>query len=270
MKVLILGLPKSGTSALYFSIKHALDPNSGWYGSDYDIIYEQWWKPKKEKFICKFLIGYNEQKRHGNKVPFEIFDKSVLIVRDPRDRLVSAMLYASHNKLYNNEDKARAFVNLLRKKEVDPNSVSMMDLHELLTGQRDICTQETPIMGEEEDIFKYDYFGNYVTITYEEYIDRNWDRLEDYLGFKLEEPKVEGWSKHVPREKKYGGWVNWFTSEDVEGFKPKVDNFMNAYYPHATWDLPEEKHIDPAFGSEYVMKIINRGRDVNKLKPMEF
>jgi hypothetical protein len=268
MKILILGLPKSGTTALYFSIKHAVDPDTGWYGKKYDIIYEQWWKPKKEDILCKFLIGFNERKRHGNKVPFEIFDKSVLIVRDPRDRLVSAMLYAPYNKLYKNEEKLKDFLKLLRKKEENPNSVSLKDLHENLTGDRVICTQATPLMGAESDIFDHNYFTNHVTITYEDYIDKKWDRIEDYLGFKLEPPTTEGWSSHVPRQMTYGGWKNWFTEEDVEDFKPIVEEFMLAFYPHANWDLPKDKVIDKAHSTEYVAKIINTARKYHKMPPL--
>jgi hypothetical protein len=66
----------------------------------------------------------------------------------------------------------------------------------------------------------------------------------------------------------YGGWKNWFTEEDVEDFKPIVEEFMLAFYPHANWDLNKDKVIAKAHSTEYVAKIINTARKYHKMPPL--
>ena len=71
--------------------------------------------------------------------------------------------------------------------------------------------------------------NNWFIFRYEDMIDKNFDALNEYLGFKIKDeaeiPMITKKSK-VARKKAYGDWRIWYTEEDVELYKPVYLPYM--------------------------------------------
>ena len=73
---------------------------------------------------------------------------------------------------------------------------------------------------------------------YEDMIDQRLDHLGEYLRLNLNGTvSVAPELNRVTRTKNYGGWRDWFTTEDVEYFRPVLQSFLDRYYPEAGWEL---------------------------------
>ncbi len=100
MRVAILGLAKTGTTALYSKFLEAMPESTDSYFEPGNRLV---WKYRFRRFlemmkvrqsrsvVAKFILFNRHNNRHI--APFGHFDHRILIVRDPRDRLVSALLY---------------------------------------------------------------------------------------------------------------------------------------------------------------------------------
>src|SRR5258708_35181889 len=88
MKTLIVGIARSGTSALYFKLKQALPETTC-------CLYEPpCFDPSdpggSPNVLAKIVIGPPGEFDYTS---FREFDKKIMIVRDPRDNVVSGVLY---------------------------------------------------------------------------------------------------------------------------------------------------------------------------------
>jgi hypothetical protein len=83
--------------------------------------------PAKNNMICKQLLGPD-----FSEASIAQFDKIVWIVRDPRDRLVSYILYRHYDHRYHDDQFVHEQLELLRRKELDPGAVSMVELERRL------------------------------------------------------------------------------------------------------------------------------------------
>ena len=124
MKVLIVGLPKSGTTALYTKVKDVLPQEtlSLYEPRRFDAAAAQ-----HKDVLAKILIG---QVGDFDYRSFRDFERRILIVRDPRDHLVSRLLYrACADPLFRADDAmVSGFVETLRQKERDPRSLSLLQV----------------------------------------------------------------------------------------------------------------------------------------------
>jgi hypothetical protein len=115
MKVFILGVGKSGTTALLYKVAAGL-PNCqafsggrpGKYGGDYEnAVYKHTYEERKGK---SFDL-YQDHLRQ------EHYDRKIWIARDPRDSAVSRMLYRWHRGYRGRKAQYRAHLDLVLKKE---------------------------------------------------------------------------------------------------------------------------------------------------------
>lgn len=108
----------------------------------------------------------------------------------------------------------------------------------------------------------------YFLYKYEDLVSGNFSQLENYLGFKLRR-KVQVDYKHrrVSRTKGSGSWRNWFTTEDIDFFKPFFSNFMEKFgYDSDDWGTFEKKNILAQHSFEYVIGLINQRRLKEKME----
>jgi hypothetical protein len=251
MRIAIHGLGKSGTTALHNQLKHTLPK--------YKFYFEvNLFLNKNQKDVISKILTY----QHFNYAYASQFDKRILMVRDPRDRVVSATLYAAWNFIpFWNPKNGDKFLELVKQKEKDPNSVSMADLRECISGTKFVA----PLLDHEDTLIKtlkrwreLDYF----TIKYEDYVDGKTEALEEYLGFKLSENRdIPDEHKRVARSKTYGEWKNWFTYSDITSFKPQMNKFMEKFGYNNDWlsdweeELNDKPVINPEYSSKYVEKL---------------
>ena len=127
MTIVVFGLGKTGTTALYFKLKQAM-------AVDTHCVFEpRGFVPppgSTSNILAKVLIGYN---RDVDPSGFLTFNKTLFLTRDPRDTLVSRVLYDIYNEPTICADDAMvgAFVELLRRKEADPAGTPLREIIDL-------------------------------------------------------------------------------------------------------------------------------------------
>jgi hypothetical protein len=267
MKIFILGTGKSGTTALLYKVAGGL-PNChafsggkpGKYVGNYDnVVYKHTYDERKGK---NFEL-------YSDHLADEHYDRKIWMARDPRDAAVSRMLYRWHRGYLGHKKQFDAHFELVLKKEQDPKSVSF---HEICfyTGYN-VCPRSADKVVEEERVrnqnmaeFVKQLSDDWFIFRYEDMVDKNFDALNDYLGFETkanaEVPSGSGKEK-VVRKKAYGDWRHWFTAKDVTLLKPAYTSYMEAVgYDCDDWDLDPEPLIEPQFSSEYMRSLTQKAK----------
>jgi len=265
MKIFILGVGKSGTTALVYKVAGGL-PNCqafsggrpGKYVGDYEnAVYKHTYEERKGKSFK--LYQDHLQKEH--------YDRKIWMARDPRDSAVSRMLYRWHKGHRGKKKQFQAHLELVLKKEQDPRSVPFYEICRY-TGYNGWPRSTEEVLEEEQ--VRYQNMCKFVKtlgddwflFKYEDMVAKNFDALNDYLGLKIEEaaevPVSTGKAK-VVRKKASGDWRHWFTEEDVNHFKPVYLPYMELMgYGCNDWGLSPNPVIEPEYSSEYMQKLPRR------------
>jgi hypothetical protein len=265
MKILILGHGKSGTTVFLFKVAGGLpnchvfsggDPVEDW--TEYEnAVYKYTYSERKSRDFDRFLAHIREAS----------YDRKIWMARDPRDIAVSHMLYRWHKGHRGRRNQYLAHLDLVQKKEKDPGSIPFhvlcryighvkwpMSSEEAVEKERSKCRAMHDFvegLGDEWFIFKY-----------EDMIEKNYDRLNDYLGFEIKvdaEIPLTTKKRKVARQKVYGEWRNWFTQEDVKLFK-------SAYFPNkkiigydcSDWTPNPNPIIEPEVSSLYIQNLVRK------------
>ncbi|PSJ36926.1 sulfotransferase family protein [Allosphingosinicella deserti] len=283
MKIVIYGLAKSGTSALFYKIRNSLPPGTialfepRSYGlSDRFLdrlraLRSGRWAPSH--VIAKVLPWDRRPIRIHD---FDRFDRQIVLVRDPRDRLVSGLLYRNYHASFIRDEKSAAeFLDLLRQKEADPRSVSVLDL--LTAFERLERGVDSPSSWIEQykdrgialPLQFHDRRPQLPVFRYEQLVDEEFGPLEEILGISLDgAASVPEALQRVVRTKRYGAWRNWFTPEDCDTLRPLFQPYLDRYYPTARWDLGTSAQLNPKYGSVYAERVINERRVLWGLAPL--
>ena len=126
MRILIAGLAKTGTTALLYLLKNSLP-------SVDEVLFEPKtcdadWLAGHPNALAKVIL--DKQLRVAD---FMAFERKITIVRDPRDRLISALLYGQfHANYLFDDDKVALVRQCLERKEQDPAAVSLTEILQLL------------------------------------------------------------------------------------------------------------------------------------------
>jgi len=262
MKIIILGLGKSGTTAMLYKVSGGL-PNCkafsggrpGKYVGDYEnAVYKHTYEERKGKSFE--LYREHLQKEH--------YDRKIWIARDPRDSAISRMLYRWHKGFLGHRKQYEKHLELVLKKEKDPKSI---DFYEICrhTGHSGWPISEQDVFEEEQ--VRYEQMRNFVKglgedwylFKYEDMVEKQFTALNEYLGFDVtgdaEVPKGTGKEK-VVRKKASGDWRLWFTDNDVELFKPAYTPYMELIgYDCEDWVLDPQPVIEPEFSSVYMQSL---------------
>jgi hypothetical protein len=256
--ILIVGLAKTGTSALYTSLKQAMSGVSVLeIGNPRQIEYLAG-RTDVDR-VSKLLVPRYPQLR-----PYlGTFTHMVRIARDPRDVVVSWLLFRPflhdnwHNAAYVDE-----FVQLLRKKEADPPSVSLADFRDVFN------RHEIPWVGPKscrewfviEDQFLIDH-PLALSLRYEDYLRGSMPVAEAFLQMPLtSDVDLGSYNSYNQRSKSSGSWRHWFTKDDVEEFAPALDRYLERHGYDRSWSLADDPAIDSATASEHVVKNVEKLR----------
>ncbi len=265
MKVLILGLGKSGTTAMVYKVAGGL-PNChafsggqpGKHVGNYEnAVYKHTYEERKGK-------SFDLYKEHLKK---EAYDRKIWMARDPRDAAVSRMLYRWHKGHKGKKKQYEAHLALVLKKEKDPASVSFAELcrysgHNGWPRSIDDVVAEEQVRYDRMHAFVKELGEDWFLFKYEDMIAGNFDALNDYLGFSVkvdaEVPASTGKAK-VVRKKASGDWRQWFTEQDVELFKPAYKNYMELIgYDLDDWALAGNQVIEPEYSSVYMQNLLRK------------
>jgi hypothetical protein len=276
MKNFILGTGKSGTTALVYKVAGGL-PNCqafsggkpGKYLGDYEnAVYKHTYEESKGKSFELYLDHLKE----------EHYDRKIWMARDPRDVAVSRMLYRWQRGNKGQKEQYLAHLNLVLKKENDPRSISFSEIY------RYARFNDWPLSLEnvfEEEQIRYRRMHEFVQclgddwffFTYENMVAKNFDALNDYLGFNVladaEVPQSTGKAK-VIRKKSTGDWRHWFTEGDVQLLKPAYTPYMELIgYDCEDWQTSPEPVIEPEYSSGYMQKLANRSSKKGVFKTID-
>ena len=265
MKIFILGVGKSGTTALVYKVAGGLPDcqafsggHPGKYVGDYEnAVYKHTYEERKGK-------SFELYREHLAK---ENYDRKIWMARDPRDSAVSRMLYRWHKGYRGNKKQYLAHLNLVLKKEQDPTSVAFHEIcHYTGYGAWPRSTEDVL----EEERLRYENMSQFVNslgddwflFKYEEMVTKNFSELNEYLGFGVDQdaevPVSTGKAK-VARKKAYGDWQHWFTGEDVSLFKPVYLPYMEVIgYDCNDWSISSKPLIEPQYSSGYMQKLQKR------------
>jgi len=277
MKIMILGTGKSGTTALVYKVAGGL-PNCqafsggrpGKYIGDYEnAVYKHTYQERKGK-------TFNLYEEHLQK---ENYDRMIWIARDPRDAAVSRMLYRWHRGYSGNKNQYKAHLELVQKKEQNPRSIPFHFICRYAGHNGWPITVEQVV---EEEQVRYQNMVDFVKtlsedwylFTYENMVGKNFDGLNEYLGFEVEAdgevPKSTGKVK-VVRKKAVGDWRHWFTEEDVEIYKPVYKSYMKLIgYDLEDWYLSPNPVIEPEYSSIYMKSLprMKTGASIRSFKDL--
>ncbi len=262
MKVLILGLGKSGTTALVYKIAGGLPDclafsggRPGKYIGNYEnAVYKHTYEPRKGK-------DFELYREH---LANEHYDRKIWMARDPRDAAVSRMLYRWHKGYKGHRKQFQAHLQLVLEKEQDPRKISFCEIC------RYIGHKEWPLAVEvvvEEESRRYremaDFVGalgdDWFLYTYEDMVGKRFDRLSEYLGFEMagdaQVPSGTGKDK-VVRKKATGDWRHWFTPADADLLRDAYRPYMELIgYDCEDWSPAAAPFIEPEFSSVYMQNL---------------
>lgn len=263
MKILVAGLPKTGTTGLLYKIyDNVPEPKRLIFEPE---KYEEMQGDSERTVLCKIVIA-----PHLDIDSFKIFSKKVTIIRDPRDRMVSSILYSQfHCNYANDESKIKSIREILQQKEADPKSIPLLHIVDAMWranhGEGDHVGEFLNYMLESEKWLE-DYLSQindtYI-LKYEDFVAGNLEGLEKYLGFELSQlGGVPQEFRRVERTKRAGDWKNWFTNSDIEKLSKLFEPVLRKYNYDLSWDISTKQTINPEHCSEYFMRLIEERRRI--------
>ena len=214
MNYLIAGLAKSGTTMLFSRIQRALDATLSCYfePEKHDELLAILKRGEQGDTLTKVLIG---RVMPDNEV-VALFDKQVLIYRDPRDQFVSMLLYLFYDFQLNGDQAGfDSCYATLERKQREPAAVSAIALYNQLASSVDrapIAVFNNLHRVQQEYIAAFSPW----LARYEDLLDGQWSELESYLGLELAlAADVPPEYQRVVRSKGYGDWRNWLNEQDM-------------------------------------------------------
>lgn len=262
--VLIAGLAKTGTTGVYDTVRSAVSGTG-----DYAFLFE----PKSPEpflglgryapyrpIVTKIMVHHLDwcAPRYGD------FDRRLMTVRDPRDTVISRLLFRPMAGMTATRIEVGAldpFVDALKEKEADPGSHSVKALHDL-ADRLGISDSGWPaLLKQMREQTRLIDDENFFVLRYEDFVDGRLDETSDYLGVSLADKQTtdDGWKSHISRSMKHGDWKRWFLDEDIEYFGNLFGGYMQRF-GYSDWEREKQPRIDPATSSDYV-----RGKAVSRI-----
>lgn len=259
-RIVIAGLPKTGTTALYFTVKTRLPFAAGSFEPP-DI--EAALRPDEAPYVVKHLVRLNTPEPLMPHL--ESFDRRVLLLRDPRDRLISSQLYHLYHADFVDEPAKRArLLALLEEKERAPAKLSFHRLCQQIRalGGTDFFPGLAIATGQFDKLLG-EWGGAFHQLRYEDLVGGRLQALSTYLGLPLELTAAAARpAQRVLRTGLAGDWRNWLTPEDVEQLKPTLEPYLERLGYGGDWRLNQPEVLEPAHGSDYVRRLLaERDRD---------
>ena len=260
MKILLLGIGKSGTTALMTSMANAL-------GLPYQM------EPRhlgrldySQAFIAKKLV---DSYVPGEEAAIARFDTVIFLVRDPRDALISRLMYTPYGlPVFAQDEVLRRYTGLISRKIADPAAVSVRDIITELRALSGYRMIQTTLGIQARLTGLLDRFADTaILLRYEDYIDGRTDAIDALIGRKLPTSvEVDRQYRRVIRNKGYGDWKNWFTEADKRYFD-KIFAEHNARFGYRPEAVNAVQTIDPAKSVGYVIAVVNESR-AKRRKPL--
>lgn len=262
MKVCIAAAAKSGSTAVYNSIKAAISAQAQCNSifepqRVYPIL-----RLKNYDFSGNFVTKIMVSRMVSEKSDFHFgwFDKRIVLVRDVKDLLVSELLFRPMiSPLEVDASALKEFVALIREKEANPQSWSLIDLHRradelgISSINWEIFRKNLGKLAQLEETYACS------VVHYEDFARGDYSGIRQVLGLPVGPASLEGsWVSHIQRKGQSGDWLTWFTPKDVEF----VSDFFSEYCEHFFYTVPTDYEantspIPAQYGSDYIERKYN-------------
>jgi hypothetical protein len=185
-------------------------------------------------------------------------DKTVAIVRDPRDGLISALMYSAYDCVLEgaSNEQVNEWVEIVRDKEANPEKYSVISLIDNLNR---IFNARCPPNWFFESFMHYsawmaDNRNYFHVLRYEDFVAGDTAELSAYLGIELSSSReIDPSLQRVTRTKRSGGWRKMMLPQDVTYWRERYGSALETC-GYSDWELHPEQ-FDPAVGSDYILKI---------------
>lgn len=254
-RVVIFAPYKTGSTALFHAVRES------WPGREPDLYFEPESLPELSGCasggaLAKVILG-----AHG-RTPWETVQQvsgvthPVVLVRDPRDWVISGMLFVIRERpeIYRDADRMNHFLRLLHEKETSPDQVPMIPILRYVTGFDHLEWIGELLSGYLDAESR---MSGHQVFPYEFLVRQEFDSLNRFLGFSVSSPEnLPAAHAHVPRSRTFGDWRNWFLEEDLDVLLPLLYPYL-THYGYDPDESPAEKPaILPEHSSEYVKRIL--------------
>lgn len=256
--IVILGASKTGTTGLYSSVKRGLR-NAG-------IEAQTVFEPKSAApldTLFRLAPGTPVMTKTTLNAVDEVlpdplvWDRRVMTVRDPRDMLISALLFRplTRRSLERTDKRTlEQFLEVLERKEADPSSVSVSELFLLA---RDLRIGSRPFNGLRRALKRQQVLLEqfaFHPVRYENFVLGKIDDLSEYLGFPVENVRdtksaVFG---HISRSATSGEFTRWFRPDDLAFFNNYFSEALATFGYERDAQLALDEKIDSATASQYI------------------
>ncbi|MEA2986864.1 MAG: hypothetical protein QOD94_3118 [Alphaproteobacteria bacterium] len=252
MRILLYGAGKTGTTAVFYAYKNAV-PNLATSFEPDELSKVNILNTPNLLVKSLAVMKYAREAQY-----FRYFDKKILIIRHPFDRLVSYVLYAPNNGHgFYNDAKMERYVDLLKNKLAAPGSVPFREIVERADSYRPSGSGAHAPVNVLAEIAEA--HPDFHVLRYEDFVDGRLDELNRYNGFEVpSDPDISDRRQKVLRSKAYGDWHKWFLPEDVEYFKGIYRNYLNRFRYDTT--LQSSEPLDEATTVAYSIKVNNQAR----------
>ena len=194
---------------------------------------------------------------------FPEFHHRILMVRDPRDAIVSRLLYMTWDRRFIDDDnKLDRFIEALVQKETDPGSISVVELFALVGSldRSSIIDDVVGLNGRTVDFWRQ-HRSDFLLVRYEDFVDGNLTNLSNYLGFAIDhQVEVDNDLRRVVRTKSHGDFKRWFTEQDHVYFADRFGPMLDTFGYDREDDLEPQPVIEPRYSSEYVLGLVAEKR----------
>jgi len=255
MKVLIIGLAKSGTSILMYRIAAGLRPCRKYFEplsheGQVDVDFHRKVVARPKNAVVKIVYHAGLPERFDEIIP--LYDRVVWIIRDPRDQMISSFFYVWYFRHRPNAEQFQRSLALTRQKEADPDSVPFHTLHPSLTNTKRFHTLYRPVAH-----YLKTFRPQLHVVNYESFIAGDTAALDAYLGFETDigvgvNPVV----RRVSRTRASGNWREWFCEKDVTYYTPLLGPLLSEFgYDPDDWRLSPQSSLPASHGSEYMRRL---------------
>jgi len=267
MKIIITGLGKSGSTALYFKIRNSIDKATFCLFEPNNLLEISDASKNNNNILVKNLLvkdlGYSLADCYKD------YDKKIYLVRDPRDNLVSRFIYGcAFNRMYHKErSEILNLLKIFQEKETKKKNTSMIKFCKIVDLNPESFLQRLISV---QNFYKQNQ--DYFLVKYEDFISNKIADLEKFLHLKLvKDVKVDKQYSRIKRSKGSGSWRLWFTDEDVSFFKPLLKEYMQYFgYDINDWQINLFEKIPSEHCSKYFMRVLNEKRIQSNLKAISF
>lgn len=256
MRTLIIGEGKSGTTALLRSVASTMgSPVEVFEPTDLSAV-----DLTPDDLVVKKLLHTWEA---ADVELLERFDRVIFVVRDPRDRIISHMLYDAYNRADElTAEQGERWLGVLERKSQAPLDlpyVRMIDIWWQMTRAGLLHVYMRSLQRTND--FSRLHGDRIHIVRYEDMIDGHFDELSTYLGTEVGPAEVRATEKRVKRSARYGDWRNWFTPIDVHVFRPVTTIWLRRHgYAHHDWDLADNASIEAETSVDYVRWLLDGAR----------